>query len=165
MNLARRLCFTAAFLALVLIATGCRQEKAVEETGENGKQTEETMEQNVEDEGEEAEESGEQSAAEPVGGMTEAAGEQMNKVEETLKAGMGQAGEYLDDTAITAQIKMEMLQDPLLKDAEITVSTTSGVVTFTGTVPSGEAADRATQIATNITAVISVDNQLEITGE
>jgi hyperosmotically inducible protein len=59
------------------------------------------------------------------------------KMEET-KGALGEraekAGNYLDDTAITAKIKAEILGDPLLKVLEIHVTTTDGVVRLSGTV-------------------------------
>ena len=60
---------------------------------------------------------------------------------------------------------MEMMQDPLLKNAKVTVTTTAGVVTFSGTVPSQEYADKAIQIATYLPEVVSVENQLKIGTE
>jgi hyperosmotically inducible periplasmic protein len=74
------------------------------------------------------------------------------------------AGEYLDDAAITAKIKGEILNDPLLKVLQINVTTTHGIVTLSGVVDSKESIDRAVEIARRVKEVKSVENSLVVKG-
>jgi hypothetical protein len=68
--------------------------------------------------------------------------------------------EYMDDSAITAKIKAEILSDPLLKVSQINVTTTNGVVSLSGTVDSQQSIDRALAIARSVKDVKSVENGL-----
>jgi hyperosmotically inducible protein len=63
----------------------------------------------------------------------------------------------LSDTAITATVKARYLGDDRLKDAQIKVTTTNGVVTLAGTVASAESKTAAIEIATGVEGVKSVD--------
>lgn len=53
------------------------------------------------------------------------------------------AGEYLDDAAITAKIKRDIMRDPMLKSLEISVTTANGIVTLSGAVDAKPSIDRA----------------------
>jgi hyperosmotically inducible protein len=86
-------------------------------------------------------------------GAGEAIGEKAEKV-----------GEYMDDAAITAKIKAEILSDPLLKVAEINVTTTDGVVKLSGVVDSRQSIDRALEIVRSIRNLKSVENGLTVKG-
>ncbi|TFG38663.1 MAG: BON domain-containing protein, partial [Syntrophobacterales bacterium] len=68
--------------------------------------------------------------------------------------------EYMDDSAITAKIKAEILSDALLKVSQINVTTTNGVVSLSGTVESQQSIDRALEIARSVKDVKSVENGL-----
>ena len=85
---------------------------------------------------------------------------------EDAKASMGekaaQAGEYMDDVAITGKIKMGILGDPMLKVLQINVTTANGVVTLSGVVDSQQSIDRALDIARQVPAVKSVENGLVV---
>jgi hyperosmotically inducible protein len=74
------------------------------------------------------------------------------------------AGEYMDDAAITAKIKAEILSDPLLKVSQINVTTTNGVVRLSGVVDSQQSIDRAMEIARSVKNVKSVENGLVVKG-
>ena len=69
-------------------------------------------------------------------------------------------GEYVDDSAITAKVKTAVLQDPALKVFEIGVETFKGVVQLSGFVNSSETVNRATQVASSVRGVTSVNNDL-----
>jgi osmotically-inducible protein OsmY len=69
-------------------------------------------------------------------------------------------GEYVDDSAITAKVKAAVLQDPALKVFEIGVETFKGVVQLSGFVSSSETVNRATQVASSVRGVTSVNNDL-----
>ncbi len=72
-------------------------------------------------------------------------------------------GAAISDTAITTQVKAKMLGEDELKNADISVTTTNGVVTLTGTAPSSDAKRAAGRISTEVNGVKSVDNQV-VTG-
>jgi hyperosmotically inducible protein len=69
-------------------------------------------------------------------------------------------GTAISDTAITASVKGKMLGDDRLKGADISVKTTNGVVTLTGTAPSGTGKQAAEGIASAVDGVKSVDNEV-----
>lgn len=85
---------------------------------------------------------------------------------EDAKASMGekaaQAGEYMDDAAITGKIKMGILGDPMLKVFQINVTTANGVVTLSGVVDSQQSIDKALEIARNVPTVKSVESGLVV---
>lgn len=72
------------------------------------------------------------------------------------------AAEAFDDAAISAQVSAALAQDPQLSALSIDVDTVAGRVRLTGTAPSAEARDRATQLAAAVPGVQSVDNLLTV---
>lgn len=72
------------------------------------------------------------------------------------------AGEYIDDTTITAKVKTAILDDPNLKPFQISVETFKNVVQLSGFVDSAAAASRAGQIAAKTKGVESVKNHLVV---
>ena len=132
MRLSYRWLFFLFCLLFVFGLAGCNQEGTAEKAGKKIDQ-----------------------AAESAGKKVEKAGEAVvEKVEKT--------GEYMEDSAITAKIKAEILSDPLLKVSQINVSTTNGVVKLSGKVDSQQSIDRAMEIARSVKDVKSVENGLVI---
>ncbi len=72
------------------------------------------------------------------------------------------AGEYLDDAAITAKIKSDILSDPLLKVFGDQRDCHNGIVTLSGVVDSKQSIDRAVEIARRVKEVQSVENTLVV---
>ncbi|SEP70943.1 hyperosmotically inducible protein [Solimonas aquatica] len=70
-------------------------------------------------------------------------------------------GAAITDTAITANVKAKLLGVEGLKHSNISVTTTNGVVTLSGTASSAKAKATAEQIASRINGVKSVDDQLQ----
>jgi osmotically-inducible protein OsmY len=70
------------------------------------------------------------------------------------------AGEYLDDSVITTKVKAAILDDPSLKSFQINVKTYKGVVQLSGFVDSAQMVQRAGKVASGITGVSSVRNDL-----
>jgi len=70
----------------------------------------------------------------------------------------------MNHAAITAKIKAGILGDPLLKVAQINVTTTNGVVALNGVVDSRQSIDRAVEIARSVKDVKSVENSLVVKG-
>lgn len=135
MNLANNTFLAVVACTFVFLLAGCQQEGAVEKAG---KKVDQTVEQ--------------------AGKKAESAGNTLsNKVES--------AAASLDDAAITARIKAEILGDSLLKMSEIEVSTTGGVVKLSGAVASQKSIERAQDIARGIKDVKAVDNGLVVKAE
>jgi len=68
----------------------------------------------------------------------------------------------MDDAAITAKIKAEILSDPLLKVSQINVITTNGVVKLSGVVDSQQSIDRSQEIARSVKEVKSVESEIAV---
>jgi hyperosmotically inducible protein len=66
------------------------------------------------------------------------------------------------DTAITAEVKTALARAKNVKSTAIHVSTTGGVVTLKGNVPSSDMAQEALQVAGQAKGVKSVDNELMV---
>ncbi|NTV11579.1 MAG: BON domain-containing protein [Zoogloea sp.] len=69
------------------------------------------------------------------------------------------AGQALDDTAITTKVKAALLGKKGINATDISVSTSQGRVTLTGSVPSAQIR-RAEDIVRAVDGVVSVDNRL-----
>jgi len=96
-------------------------------------------------------------AVEKAGNTTKEAGKAIGEKAESM-------GEYMDDSAITAKVKAEILSDPLLKSAQINVTTIDGVVKLSGVVDSRQSIDRALEIVRSIKNLKSVENELTVKG-
>lgn len=71
-------------------------------------------------------------------------------------------GEYLDDSVVTTKVIAAIFSDPELKSAEINVETFKGVVQLSGFVGSRESIDRASRVASGVSGVTSVKNDLRL---
>lgn len=71
-------------------------------------------------------------------------------------------GDFIDDTAITTEVKAKILVEKDLSALDISVDTVDGVVTLTGNAKSQALAERAEQIARQVKGVKQVDNKLII---
>jgi osmotically-inducible protein OsmY len=69
-------------------------------------------------------------------------------------------GEYVDDSTITAKVKAAILGDPALKVFQISVETFKGVVQLSGFVNSPQVVSRAAAVASQVSGVKSVKNNL-----
>jgi hyperosmotically inducible protein len=101
-------------------------------------------------------------AGKKVDETTQKVGDKMEGAGGAVAKGAENVGDYMDDTAITAKIKADILQDPLLKVFEINVITKDGVVKLDGMVDSKLSIDRATEIARSVKDVKSVQNDLVV---
>lgn len=72
------------------------------------------------------------------------------------------AGEYVDDSVITAKVKAAILEDPITKVLEIKVKTFKGEVQLSGFVSSRESANRAIELARGVKGVTSVKDDMQI---
>ncbi|MGL1833636.1 BON domain-containing protein [Rhodocyclaceae bacterium SMB388] len=72
------------------------------------------------------------------------------------------AGEYIDDTVITTQVKAAIFDDPDVRMNEITVETFDGVVQLSGFVSSQANINKAMQLARGVKGVKSVKNNMNL---
>ena len=72
----------------------------------------------------------------------------------------GEAGEYAEDSMITAKIKAQLAADDMLKAFQVRVETEKGNVQLSGFVDSQETIMRAGEIANSIPGVKAVQNDL-----
>ena len=87
------------------------------------------------------------------------------KIDQSM-AKMGEkTGKAIDDVAITAAVKAGILAEPGLKVLQIDVDTKDGQVMLTGSADSAENVQRATQIATAVQGVKSVENRLAVSSK
>lgn len=71
-------------------------------------------------------------------------------------------GEYFDDTWITTKVKAALIEDPLVKSAEVNVETFKGTVQLSGFVSSNAAMQQAVKVARSVKGVTSVKNDMQI---
>ena len=69
-------------------------------------------------------------------------------------------GEYIDDSAITAKVKADLLADDILKGFQVSVETYKGIVQLSGFVDTQATKDRAGSIARKVAGVKEVKNNL-----
>ena len=69
-------------------------------------------------------------------------------------------GQYVDDSTITAKVKAAIFDDKALKVYDITVETFKGTVQLSGFVNSAEIRSRAGVVASRVSGVQSVKNDL-----
>lgn len=75
-------------------------------------------------------------------------------------ADQSSVGEYIDDTVITTRVKTAIFNDPELKVAEINVETFKSVVQLSGFVSTREEVIKAGVLASSVTGVESVRNNI-----
>ena len=71
-------------------------------------------------------------------------------------------GEYIDDAAITTQVKAAIVDDPKLKVSEVHVDTLKGVVQLSGFVSNSSQIAEAGTVAAGVPGVKSVRNALQL---
>lgn len=119
----------------------CQQEGPAEKAGKKLDRSVESAEQKIEQETEQAE-------------------SKLDEIKESIMEKTEAGSKYIDDSVITMKIKAAILNDPLLKVAQIEVTTVDGVVQLSGTVDSQQSIDRAVELAKSQDGVKSVQNDL-----
>ena len=71
-------------------------------------------------------------------------------------------GEYIDDSYITTKVKAAILNERMLKSAEINVETFKGIVQLSGFVNSRSDISRAVEVARSVKGVKSVKNDMRL---
>jgi hyperosmotically inducible periplasmic protein len=78
-------------------------------------------------------------------------------------AGSGEkTGVYVDDSTITSKVKSEMVADKSVSGRNISVNTTHGIVTLTGTAATAQESNRAAAIAHGVAGVKAVENDIRV---
>ena len=101
------------------------------------------------------------SAGESISNTT---GNAINKAGDAVFTKVDQVGVIVDDSAITASIKADLLKDPGLSALGIEVNTVKGEVTLKGEVSTDVRKQRAEGIASHIVGVTKVINNLKVSG-
>ena len=125
-----------ACLAVVLGLAGCQQKGTAEKAGKKIDQGAEKVEQKI--------------------------GETAGQIKESVTEKTEKAGEYIDDTAITLNVKTAISNDASLKASEIEVTTVNGVVKLSGTVDSEQSLNKAIDVASSQKNVKSVQSDLVV---
>jgi hyperosmotically inducible protein len=71
-------------------------------------------------------------------------------------------GAYVDDAWITSKVKSEMVANKTVQARDISVNTTGGIVTLSGTADSWEESNKAAEIARSVKGVKSVENDIQV---
>ncbi|WP_300000181.1 molecular chaperone OsmY [uncultured Cedecea sp.] len=79
-----------------------------------------------------------------------------------IDSSMGQVGDFVDDSAITARVKAGLIDQKSIKSTDISVNTEKGVVTLSGFVGSQNEAELAVIVAGNVEGVTSVSDKLHV---
>ncbi len=74
------------------------------------------------------------------------------------------AGEYIDDSAITAKVKSKIIGEPSLSAMQINVETMQGVVQLSGFVDQASDKTLASRVAAQVDGVRSVKNNIVVRG-
>ena len=72
------------------------------------------------------------------------------------------AGQYVDDSTITASVKAKLVGDKTANLTRIDVDTTNRVVSLNGIVESPEQKSRAEQLAMQVSGVQKIQNNLQV---
>lgn len=72
------------------------------------------------------------------------------------------AGAAMSDATITTKVNAELAKDTKLSALDIDVDTSNGRVELKGKAPDQAASERATQLASAVEGVVSVDNKLTV---
>lgn len=89
-------------------------------------------------------------------------GEAADKVGDKMSEQSTKAGVAIDDTEITAKVKAAILAESGLKTLQISVDTVKGVVTLSGSVDTRSHSDMAKALASAVSGVSRVRNDLVI---
>ncbi len=163
---------TIPALALMCVVGGaCNRADVQEQNAEAG----EAIKSAGEETGEAVATAG-QAAADETKEATANAGEAAERAGEDIQNAADEAGEKakaagenaeakLDDAGITAKVKAKLLADPEVKGLAIDVDTKDGRVTLSGTAKTSSEKDEAEKLASHTDGVVSVDNQIVVSGK
>ena len=76
--------------------------------------------------------------------------------------GCAGTGAYVDDSWITTKVKSKMVVSNDVSSRHISVTTTKGVVTLTGTAATAQESNKAAEIARGVSGVKAVENHIRV---
>jgi hyperosmotically inducible periplasmic protein len=76
--------------------------------------------------------------------------------------GQTSVGTYVDDAAITTQVKAKLAEDPNVSATRISVETLGGTVQLSGFATNESEKSRAAQIARNVNGVKNISNNIVV---
>jgi hyperosmotically inducible periplasmic protein len=82
-----------------------------------------------------------------------------------MAAASDKVATVVDDSALTAKVKAALLAEPGLKSLQISVDTKDAAVTLSGTVDSTASRDRAKEVASGVSGVATVVDQMTIKAQ
>jgi osmotically-inducible protein OsmY len=86
----------------------------------------------------------------------------VDKADQSVMRKTDSAVEEIEDGAITAKVKMALLNDANIKSMKITITTERAIVTLTGSVENQDKIDKAVMLTKAVSGVQSVNNKLVI---
>jgi hyperosmotically inducible periplasmic protein len=95
----------------------------------------------------------------------DAASQSTAEASRDMKDAAKDAKNSVNDASITASVNAKLASDKELSALRINVDTVEGRVALRGTAPSPSARDRATQLASSVDGVRSVENQLVVSSK
>jgi hyperosmotically inducible protein len=95
----------------------------------------------------------------------EATREAARDLKSATQSAADQATDKVADAVITTSVNAELAKDPELSSLSIDVDTDNGRVALKGSAPDEQSKQRATQLASSVQGVVSVDNQLVVSGK
>jgi osmotically-inducible protein OsmY len=160
----------AVIAALAALALAACDRDATNTADRNGATVGQKLDRAIDKTGRKLDEAGDKIAAateRAVAGTKEAATDVKNAAVATtndVKAEVksGDTGRAINDTAITASVKTDLLKDPDLSVLKIDVDTKDGVVTLNGLAGDEAARKRAEKMASSVKGVKEVRNFLVI---
>ena len=157
-----------AIIASLLMAAGC--DKYTDSGQTVGQKLDKAIDQSnasIANAGDKVKKKMEQAGAAVAGvgeSISQKTGSALDKAGNAVFTKVDQVGTIVDDSAITASIKADLLKDPGLSALGIEVNTVKGEVTLKGTVSTEIRKLRAGGIASHIVGVTRVVNLLEVKG-
>lgn len=139
----RKASIAAVTAALVLGLAACDQDMSAEKVG---RKIDNTVNQ----------------TGEQISRTTDSAEQKMAQVQSVVAEKTDKAGESLGDAAITAKVKSALIAEPGLNALSIDVDTENGIVSLFGSADTRANRERATQLASAVEGVKSVQNKLVI---
>jgi hyperosmotically inducible protein len=94
--------------------------------------------------------------------MPQSPGSTSERVEQKAEQVAQGTERVVEDSTITAKVKLALLNDTDVKSADISVETSQGRVTLSGTVPSEPQVHRAVKAANKVEGVQAVENRLMV---
>lgn len=99
------------------------------------------------------------------GGFIKIADNASGSMGNSMSATMNSTGRKMDDSALTAKVKAELLAKKDVKSTGIHVKTVNGVVHLTGTVPQSAQRTLAVDTVKGVDGVVDVKDDIKVTSK